>query len=77
MLQLQLSTNDKQFAKELGADEVIDYKTQTFDKLIQDYDAAFDSGGGEMYSRSFKKVSKRGHNRIHAGATKPRTDEAI
>jgi alcohol dehydrogenase len=54
-----VSTNDKQFAKELGADEIIDYKTQTFEELIQDCDAAFDTVGGETYSKSFK-VLKRG-----------------
>jgi alcohol dehydrogenase len=54
-----VSTNDKQFAKELGADEIIDYKTQTFEELIRDYDAAFDTIGGETHSRSFK-VLKRG-----------------
>jgi alcohol dehydrogenase len=54
-----VSTNDKQFAKELGADEIIDYKTQTFEELIRDYDAAFDTVGGETYGKSFK-VLKRG-----------------
>lgn len=54
-----VSTNDKQFAKELGADEIIDYKIQTFEESIRDYDAAFDTVGGETYSRSFK-VLKRG-----------------
>jgi alcohol dehydrogenase len=54
-----VSTNDKQFAKEVGADEIIDYKTQTFEELIGDYDAAFDTVGGETYSRS-SKVLKRG-----------------
>ena len=54
-----VATNDKQFAKELGADEVIDYKTQTFEDLIHDYYAVFDTVGGETYSRSFK-VLKRG-----------------
>jgi alcohol dehydrogenase len=54
-----VTANDKQFAKELGADEIIDYKTQTFEELIRDYDAAFDTIGGETYSRSFK-VLKRG-----------------
>ena len=54
-----VSTNDKQFAKELGADEIIDYQTQTFEELIRDYDAVFDTVGGETYSRSFK-VLKRG-----------------
>ena len=54
-----VTANDKQFAKELGADEIIDYKTQTFEESIRDYDAAFDTVGGETYSRSFK-VLKRG-----------------
>jgi alcohol dehydrogenase len=56
-----VSTNDTQFVKEeLGADEVIDYKTQTFeDVLPDDYDAVFDTVGGETYTRSFK-VLKRG-----------------
>ena len=54
-----VSTIDKQFAKELGADEIIDYQTQTFEELIRDCDAAFDTVGGETYSRSFK-VLKRG-----------------
>jgi NADPH:quinone reductase-like Zn-dependent oxidoreductase len=31
-----VSTNDKQFVKELGADEAIDYKTQTFEDLLHD-----------------------------------------
>lgn len=54
------STNDKQFVKELGADEVIDYKTQTFEDLLpHDYDAVFDTVGGETYKRSFE-VLKRG-----------------
>jgi alcohol dehydrogenase len=55
-----VSTNDKEFAKELGADEVIDYKTQTFEDLLpHDYDAVFDTVGGETYTRSFN-VLKRG-----------------
>jgi NADPH:quinone reductase-like Zn-dependent oxidoreductase len=54
-----VSTNDKQFAKELGADGVIDYKTQTFEEIVRDYDAVFDTVGGETYTRSFK-VLKRG-----------------
>jgi alcohol dehydrogenase len=49
-----VSSNDKQFAKELGADEVIDYKAQKFEDSISDYDAVFDTVGGETYSRSFK-----------------------
>ncbi len=57
-----VSTNDKEFAKEeLGADEVIDYKSQTFeDVLSHDYDAVFDTVGGETYTRSFKVLKGGG-----------------
>jgi alcohol dehydrogenase len=55
-----VSTNDKQFVQELGADIVIDYKTQTFEDLVHEYDAVFDTVGGETYRRSFKVVKKAG-----------------
>ena len=48
------------FAKSLGADEVIDYKTESFDELIHDYDAVFDTVAGETFERSFKVVKKGG-----------------
>jgi alcohol dehydrogenase len=54
-----VSTNDKEFLSKLGADEVIDYKTHTFEDILHDYDAVFDTVGGETYTRSFK-VLKRG-----------------
>src|SRR5919201_1265160 len=43
------STNDKQFVQELGADQVIVYRTQAFEDVIHDYDAAYDTVGGETY----------------------------
>jgi alcohol dehydrogenase len=55
-----VSTNDKQFVQELGADVVIDYKTQTFEDLLHDYDAVFDTVGGETYRRSFKTLKRGG-----------------
>jgi alcohol dehydrogenase len=64
-----VSTNDIQFVKEeLGADEAIDYKTQTFeDVLSHDFDAVFDTVGGETYTRSFK-VLKRGGSSESGGS---------
>ncbi|MFL6472818.1 MAG: NADP-dependent oxidoreductase [Nitrososphaeraceae archaeon] len=53
-----VSTNDKQFVQELGADQVIDYKTQNFEHMIHDYDAVFDTVGGDTYKRSFKVLKK-------------------
>lgn len=54
-----VDTNDKQFVKEIRADDVIDYKIQTFEDILNNYDAVFDTVGGETYARSFK-VLKRG-----------------
>ncbi len=43
-----------------GADEIIDYRTQTFEDIVHDYDAVFDTVGGETYTRSFKVLRKGG-----------------
>ena len=55
-----VSTNDKQFVQELGANQVIDYKTQNFEDILNDYDSVFDTIGGETYRRSFKALKKGG-----------------
>ena len=68
-----VSEIDKQFAKEeLGADEIIDYKTQTFEDVLSshDYDAVLDTVGGETYTRSFK-VLKRGSGIIVSTLEQP------
>ena len=68
-----VSTNDIQFVKEeLGADESIDYKTQTFeDELPHDFDAVFDTVGGETYTRSFKVLKRSGGGIIVSMLEKP------
>jgi len=53
-----VSANDKEFVQELGADVVIDYKSQNFEDLLHDYDAVFDTVAGETYRRSFKVLKK-------------------
>lgn len=55
-----VSTNDKRFVQDLGADIVIDYMNQTFEDLLHDYDAVFDTVGGDTYRRSFKVPRKGG-----------------
>jgi NADPH:quinone reductase-like Zn-dependent oxidoreductase len=48
------------FAKDLGADEVIDYKLQKFQDLVTGVDAVFDTVGGETYDKSFVVMKKGG-----------------
>jgi len=55
-----VSTNDKQFVEKMGADEVIDYKIQAFEDLLHNYDAAYDTVGGETYTKSFRVLKKAG-----------------
>jgi NADPH:quinone reductase-like Zn-dependent oxidoreductase len=55
-----VSTNDKEFVQQLGADQIIDYKTEKFEDLLHDYDAVLDTIGGDTYKRSFKVLKKGG-----------------
>lgn len=62
-----VSTNDKEFVKSLGADEVIDYKlslssnkSEAFENKLKDFDAVFDTIGGETQEKSFKVIKKGG-----------------
>ena len=48
------------YAKKLRADHVIDYKKEKFEELISDYDAVFDTVGGEVFEKSFKVLKKGG-----------------
>ncbi|MCW3083485.1 MAG: quinone reductase [Bacteroidetes bacterium] len=47
-------------AKGFGADEVIDYKTQDFTKLVKEADFVADTVGGETQSKSFEVLKKGG-----------------
>jgi NADPH:quinone reductase-like Zn-dependent oxidoreductase len=47
-------------AKSFGADEVIDYKTQDFTKLVKDADLVIDLAGGETQAKSFKVIKNGG-----------------
>lgn len=51
---------DNEFVSGLGADETIDYEQQKFEELLHDYDAVFDTVGGENYKRSFQVLKPGG-----------------
>ena len=55
-----VSSDDIQFVQDLGADEAIDYTVQSFEYLLHDYNAVFDTVGGETYTKSFKVLKKGG-----------------
>ncbi|MBL8159010.1 NADP-dependent oxidoreductase [Candidatus Saccharibacteria bacterium] len=55
------ATGDRvEFVRSLGADEVIDYKTQDFTEVLADYDAVFDTVGGDDFARTLDVLRRGG-----------------
>ena len=48
------------FVKQLGADEVIDYKKEKFEDKLKDIDLVFDTIGGDTQKRSLKVLKNGG-----------------
>jgi len=55
-----VSTKDVEFVVTLGADKVIDYKIQKFEEILKNFDAVFDTVGGETLDKSYGVVKKGG-----------------
>jgi len=55
------SSQNTQWVKALGADHVIDYRTQKFEDILKNYDVVLDSVDGEDIARSFKILKNGGH----------------
>lgn len=60
-----VGTDDISFVRDLGANTVIDYRTQRFEEEVRDADAVIDLVGGETQDRSFQ-VLRRGGKLISA-----------
>jgi alcohol dehydrogenase len=52
--------DDRAYVQELGADEVIDYKKEAFEAKLKNFDAVFDTIGGDTMEKSFKVLRKGG-----------------
>ena len=57
--------DDAAFVRDLGADSVIDYRTERFEDKVRDADAVIDLVGGDTQRRSFQ-VLRRGGKLISA-----------
>lgn len=55
-----VKTEDIDFVKSLGADQIIDYKNQKFEEILTDYDAVYDTVGGETQEKSLQILKKGG-----------------
>jgi len=66
------SAANRDYVRSLGADEVIDYRTQDFTKLVSGCDAVLDTVGGEVTARSFVVLRPGGRlASVAAGASAP------
>lgn len=61
------SADNADYVTELGADEVIDYKTQKITELIKDVDIAFDTVGGDSLNDVLHVIKKGGAATTMAG----------
>jgi len=63
------SPKNERLARELGADQVIDYTTTHFEKVVHGVDLVFDTVGGDTLARSIAVVRRGG--RLVSIAAKP------
>jgi NADPH:quinone reductase-like Zn-dependent oxidoreductase len=74
------SAKNIDYVKSLGADQVIDYNTQDFTKVVSNCDAVFDTVGGDVATRSFAVLRAGGRAAFIASGGKapasPRADVA-
>ena len=54
------STDNIEFARSLGADEVIDYTQTKFEEVVKDVDMVYDNLGGEIMERSWQTLKAGG-----------------
>ena len=57
---ITVSGSNADFVRELGADVVIDYRTQDFEQLLTGYDLVLDSLGGENLEKSLRVLRPGG-----------------
>ncbi len=54
------SAKNKEFLRSLGVDEVIDYTSTPFEKVVKDVDVVLDTLGGDILLKSFEVTKKGG-----------------
>jgi NADPH:quinone reductase-like Zn-dependent oxidoreductase len=67
------STPNLDYVRSLGPDEVIDYKTQDFTKLVKGVDAVFETVGGDVAMASFSVLKSGGRAAFIASGAKAPT----
>ncbi|HEY2534875.1 MAG TPA: NADP-dependent oxidoreductase [Xanthobacteraceae bacterium] len=69
------SAANRDYVRELGADEIIDYNAQDFTQVVKGCDAVFDTVGGDVAEKSFAVLRPGGRAAfIASGAEAPKPD---
>jgi NADPH:quinone reductase-like Zn-dependent oxidoreductase len=69
------SAHNHAYLRGLGADQVIDYNTTDFTRVVKDCDAVFDTVGGDVAQKSFKVLRPGGRAAfIASGPQAPKPD---
>ncbi len=71
------AANNLEFVHGLGADEVIDYRAERFEKVAQNLDLVFDTVGGETLARSWAVLKPGGRLVTIATASENSQDPRI
>jgi NADPH:quinone reductase-like Zn-dependent oxidoreductase len=53
-------TSNLEWVRDLGADVVLDYRTQDFETVVDDYDVVLDSRGGDTLAKSLRVLKPGG-----------------
>ncbi len=69
------SASNAAYLREIGADEVIDYNTTDFTKIVSNCDAVFDTVGGDVATRSFAVLKPGGRAAFIASGAQAPTPE--
>jgi NADPH:quinone reductase-like Zn-dependent oxidoreductase len=71
------SGRDRDFVRQLGADEVIDYRTSRFEDCARDVDVVFDTVGGETLEHSWRVLKPGGRMVTVASGVEGSSDERV
>ena len=66
-----------EFVKQLGADEVIDYKKSRFEDQVKNVDIVFDAVGGDTVDRSWAVLNPDGRMVTIAADSESTTDQRV
>jgi NADPH:quinone reductase-like Zn-dependent oxidoreductase len=65
------SAANREYVRDLGADEIIDYNAQDFTKVLMGCDAVFDTVGGDVAQKAFAVLKPGGRAAFIASGAQP------